>query len=72
MMEYGELFEGPVKDIIIGITSAGKEIAEKFAKVGIVRPGIMFQIPNIFEVGEECSRKAITKILYRRLQFSLL
>lgn len=55
-VDYRELFEGPVKHMVMRKISADTEIAENFAKVGVVGPGVKFQSPDIVEIADECTR----------------
>ena len=41
------MFKSPVKDIVMRITSAGKEMAEIFAKIGVVGLRLIFQSPEL-------------------------
>lgn len=64
-MDHEEFLNGPVEYVVILKTLAHEEIAEKIAKIGVIRPAVKPQITDIREVGCEFLREVTAKVVDR-------
>ena len=70
-MDHEELLNRPVEYVVILKTLADEEIAEEFAKIGVIRLVVKPQITDILEIGCEFLWEVTAKFLGRDVYLPL-